>query len=92
MRVQETFSIFGGNDAEVTPVPIPNTEVKLCSADGTWWEAARESRSLPELKRTSILGVLFLLFFCQKRLMCKIKVFNNDAEVTPVPIPNTERR
>ena len=51
--------IFGGNDAEVTPVPIPNTEVKLCSADGTWWEAAWESRSLPEQKRT-----LMAFFFC----------------------------
>ena len=26
-----------GNDGrEVTPVPIPNTEVKLSSADGSW--------------------------------------------------------
>ena len=30
---------------EVTPVPIPNTEVKLFSADGTWRETAWESRS-----------------------------------------------
>ena len=43
--------IFGDNDAEVTPVPIPNTVVKLCSADDTWREAARESRSSPELTR-----------------------------------------
>ena len=43
--------IFGDYDAEVTPVPIPNTVVKLCSADDTWREAARESRSSPELTR-----------------------------------------
>ena len=43
--------IFGDNDAEVTPVPIPNTVVKLCSADDTWREAARESRSSPESTR-----------------------------------------
>ena len=43
-----TLLISGDYDAEVTPVPIPNTVVKLCSADGTWREAARESRSLPE--------------------------------------------
>ena len=43
--------IFGDNDAEVTPVPIPNTVVKLCSADDTWREAAWESRSSPEQKR-----------------------------------------
>ena len=40
-------SIFGGNSEEVTPVPVPITEVKLFSADGTaratWWE----SRSPP---------------------------------------------
>ena len=51
LRLQRAISnnIFGDNDAEVTPVPIPNTEVKLCSADDTWWEAAWESRSSPEL-------------------------------------------
>ncbi len=26
----------GGDSEEVTPVPIPNTEVKLFSADGSW--------------------------------------------------------
>ena len=52
MRLQSNLNnIFGDNDAEVTPVPIPNTVVKLCSADDTWWEAAWESRSSPELTR-----------------------------------------
>ena len=37
----------GDNSEEVTPVPIPNTEVKLLSADDTWWETAWESRTLP---------------------------------------------
>ena len=37
----------GVYSAEVTPVPIPNTEVKLCSADDTWREAAWESRTMP---------------------------------------------
>ena len=46
--MQSLNNIFGDNDAEVTPVPIPNTVVKLCSADDTWWEAAWESRSSPE--------------------------------------------
>ena len=41
--------ISGGNDEKETPVPIPNTAVKLLSADDTWLETARESRSLPEL-------------------------------------------
>ena len=42
------FTISGGNDGRVPPVPIPNTEVKPSSADGTWLETARESKSPPE--------------------------------------------
>ena len=42
---------FSGDDCErVTPVPIPNTEVKPFSADGTWLVTARESRTLPDSK------------------------------------------
>lgn len=40
---------FGGHSEEDPPVPIPNTEVKLLSADGTAWETVWESRSLPIL-------------------------------------------
>ena len=42
------LTVFGGNSEEDTPVPIPNTEVKLLCADGTAWETAWESRSLPK--------------------------------------------
>ena len=38
---------FGGHSEEVPPVPIPNTVVKLFSADGTAWETVWESRSPP---------------------------------------------
>ena len=55
--------IFGDNDAEVTPVPIPNTVVKLCSADDTWREAARESRSSPEQKNTYSCKCFFVQFY-----------------------------
>ncbi len=41
-------SFFGGDSKEETPVPIPNTEVKLFCADGTAWEAKWESRTLPK--------------------------------------------
>ena len=41
-------TISGGNDEGVPPVPIPNTEVKPFSADGTWLVTARESRSPPD--------------------------------------------
>jgi hypothetical protein len=39
--------VFGGNSEEETPVPIPNTAVKLFSADGTAWVTAWESRTPP---------------------------------------------
>src|SRR5207244_7075543 len=39
----------GGHRSRVPPVPIPNTEVKPATADGTVWETVWESRSLPAL-------------------------------------------
>ena len=38
---------FGGNGEKETPVPIPNTEVKLFSADGTAPVTEWESRTPP---------------------------------------------
>ena len=37
--------------AEVTPVPIPNTTVKIRAADGTMLETAWESRWLPDYSK-----------------------------------------
>jgi hypothetical protein len=37
----------GNYGLEATPVPIPNTKVKLYSADGTAGEALWKSKSLP---------------------------------------------
>ena len=37
----------GGDYGEATPVPIPNTVVKLSSADNTWLVTTWEDRSLP---------------------------------------------
>ena len=47
----------GGHRSRVTPVPIPNTEVKPATADGTVWETAWESRSLPALIREPSTGL-----------------------------------
>ena len=41
------FGRSGGYSEEATPVPIPNTAVKLLSADDTWWVTARENRTPP---------------------------------------------
>ena len=40
--------VSGDHSGRVTPVPIPNTEVKPACADGTWGETPWESRTLPE--------------------------------------------
>ena len=42
---------FGGYGGSDPPVPIPNTEVKPASADGTWAVGPRESRSPPDITR-----------------------------------------
>ena len=46
--LQTCFQISGGNGKEATPVPIPNTAVKLFRVDNTWLATAREDRSLPD--------------------------------------------
>ncbi len=55
--LKQVLKVFGDNSEEVTPVPIPNTEVKLFSADGTaratWWE----SRSLPDLSLKVVIDI-----------------------------------
>ena len=47
--LKKFIQISGGNNEKDTPVPIPNTEVKLLSADDTWLETARENRSPPDI-------------------------------------------
>ena len=49
VRVRERIQkISGDNSERDPPVPIPNTEVKPLSADGTWLATARESRTSPD--------------------------------------------
>ena len=63
----------GGNSGEVTPVPMPNTEVKLSSANGTAGEALWESRSLPgALLKGPISYEMGPFFFCFWRLLQEI--------------------
>ena len=42
-------NIVGVDDGEGPPVPIPNTEVKLISAEDTWLVTARDNRMTPTL-------------------------------------------
>jgi hypothetical protein len=48
-EIGNSLKFPGGHRRGVTPVPIPNTEVKLSTADGTAWVTVWESRSLPGL-------------------------------------------
>ena len=62
--LHKPYKNSGGNGERVPPVPIPNTEVKPFSADGTWLETARESRSLPDPNEEAQqkLGFFFFAF------------------------------
>jgi hypothetical protein len=46
-RTNQVNTSVGDWSGEGPPGPIPNPEVKLVSADGTWGAAPWESRSLP---------------------------------------------
>ncbi|MDF3005906.1 MAG: hypothetical protein K0S22_2378, partial [Oscillospiraceae bacterium] len=46
------------NDDEDPPVPIPNTVVKLISAEDTWMETSWENRSMPTLN-TGLIKIIF---------------------------------
>ncbi len=53
----------GSNSGEVTPVPMPNTAVKLSSADGSWGFApARVGRRQANKKIRNT--ILYSGFFC----------------------------
>ena len=64
VRVQLGEPIVGVYYAEVPPVPIPNTEVKLSCADNTWRVTAWKDRSLPALAAVwlSYCGIHLLLY------------------------------
>ena len=62
-------------NAEGPPVPIPNTEVKLCCGNNTCLETSREDSSLPTQKCADFGSHI---------------VSDSNAEGPPVPIPNTE--
>ena len=48
------IKVSGGFAGGVTPVPIPNTEVKPSMADDTWTARSWESRLLPDLNRRPV--------------------------------------
>ena len=41
-NINRVKKLSGDDGKEVTPVPMPNTEVKLLSADGSWTDVPLE--------------------------------------------------
>ena len=54
--------IVGVFNGEGPPVPIPNTEVKLTSADNTCLETDREDRSMPTQKTATKVAVFLHIY------------------------------
>ena len=50
----------GADGDEVTPVPIPNTEVKLISVENTWLATAWEDRAVPVQTQKGLVKQTFL--------------------------------
>ena len=59
VRVPDGVPTVGVFSGEGPPVPIPNTEVKLTSADNTCLETDREDRSMPTQKTATYVAVFF---------------------------------
>ena len=62
LRVRGVLKITGGDSEEGPPVPIPNTAVKLLSAEDTCWATDRENRTLPVLTESEALASLYSQF------------------------------
>ena len=56
----ESRSHSGDNEAEDPPVPISNTEVKLCVAESTIRDTVWEDRELPDLL-VSVIGFFLMI-------------------------------
>ena len=72
----------GDNGEEDPPVPIPNTEVKLFSAEDTWRETAWENRSLPVLREKQFTKVD--CFFCEREARVSKTGQHSEGNVTSI--------
>ncbi len=74
------FLIFGDDGGGATPVPIPNTEVKSSSVEGTWRAAAWESRTLPDKDLIQSIRLdFFVRFMMINEYICKISPSKKTA-------------
>ena len=57
----------------VTPVPIPNTTVKTCTADGTMLETAWEVRWLPDFyKKLRAVQIVAKVAYLRRGLIAQL--------------------
>ena len=76
-------SQFSGDNGERDPpVPIPNTEVKPFSADGTWLETTWESRTLPDSMKKELTPSGVGSFFISSATFLSQVVSNEVRECT----------
>ena len=75
-----SLEVPGGLAGGVTPVPIPNTEVKPSKADDTAAVRQWDSRTLPGYKKSLLEKSGRLFYFCKQSLPCRV------AQCAP-PIP-----
>ena len=90
---QKPYTISGDNGERDPPVPIPNTEVKPFSADGTWLEMTWESRKLPDSMKkglTPLRGGFFFSFHLQRSY--SLVVSDERATLYLVRFPHVRRR
>ena len=99
MRDCTNPSQFSGDNGERDPpVPIPNTEVKPFSADGTWLETTWESRTLPDSMKKELTPYGVGSFFISSATFLSQVVFNEVRECTwlgyrpPRPVGETGGR
>ena len=71
--------IVGVNGDEGTPVPIPNTVVKLVYGDNTWLATAREDNSTPTSKAATKVAAFFLFILKITNFTCG----EEKAKATP---------
>ena len=63
----------GIDDVEGTPVPIPNTEVKLNGVEDTWSVTTRENREMPTPYSSRPTGRLLFLYKIKEPTKNKIR-------------------
>ena len=64
-------SLSGGHRRGATPVPIPNTEVKPSTGDGTNGAVRWESSKLPGSFIKKAHGLMFVRFFISSQRICQ---------------------